>query len=242
MITKLEAKDYGCLKDVKLELTPIHAFIGPNDSGKSTLLHAVREVVEFASGTFVRVNAAWAPFEPRLAEGGGIRAVTAAGWYRIDGRDGGPFYERWGRDDTEAASHADRSVDWLSGLHNQADGPGGAILAELSGARLFRPDPDALRKPSSLIPGTEGIDFHDDRGTGLPGVLQAIQGRGDDSFDAIRKGVHALFPTIKRIGVPAVTRERAHPSSRAHRWNPRQRRRDQRRPPLLPRVRRVAVS
>jgi predicted ATPase len=31
----------GCVKDVTIDLTPLHAFVGPNDSGKSTLLRAV---------------------------------------------------------------------------------------------------------------------------------------------------------------------------------------------------------
>jgi ABC-type multidrug transport system ATPase subunit len=30
------------LRDVQATLTPLHAFIGPNDSGKSTLLEALR--------------------------------------------------------------------------------------------------------------------------------------------------------------------------------------------------------
>lgn len=41
MITKFHAKGYGPLKEVTCNLTPLHAFIGPNDSGKSTLLKAI---------------------------------------------------------------------------------------------------------------------------------------------------------------------------------------------------------
>ena len=48
MIQTFRAKNYGCLVDVTATLTPLHAFIGPNDSGKSTILHAIRALSKFA--------------------------------------------------------------------------------------------------------------------------------------------------------------------------------------------------
>src|SRR5688500_18262926 len=41
MFTELKVQGWRCLKDVTLALTPLHALIGPNDSGKSTLLLAL---------------------------------------------------------------------------------------------------------------------------------------------------------------------------------------------------------
>lgn len=41
MFTELKVQGWRCLKDVTLALTPLHALIGPNDSGKSTLLEAL---------------------------------------------------------------------------------------------------------------------------------------------------------------------------------------------------------
>lgn len=45
MITELYAERHRCLKDTRVTLTPLHALIGPNDSGKSTLLDALRRLV-----------------------------------------------------------------------------------------------------------------------------------------------------------------------------------------------------
>jgi len=46
MITGFEAHGYRCLEDVKVEgIPPLAAFIGPNNSGKSTLLTAVQQAV-----------------------------------------------------------------------------------------------------------------------------------------------------------------------------------------------------
>lgn len=41
VITELRVSGWRCLKDVTLALTPLHALVGPNDSGKSTILEAL---------------------------------------------------------------------------------------------------------------------------------------------------------------------------------------------------------
>jgi len=41
MITRLRIQNYKALRDVRLDLTPIHVLIGPNDSGKTSILEAV---------------------------------------------------------------------------------------------------------------------------------------------------------------------------------------------------------
>lgn len=41
MITRFRVQNYKALRDVILELTPMHVLIGPNDSGKTSLLEAI---------------------------------------------------------------------------------------------------------------------------------------------------------------------------------------------------------
>ncbi len=41
MITKLRVKNFKALRDVEVQLTPIHVLIGPNDSGKTSILDAL---------------------------------------------------------------------------------------------------------------------------------------------------------------------------------------------------------
>lgn len=41
MITKFHVKNYKALRDVTLDLTPIHVLIGPNNSGKTSILEAI---------------------------------------------------------------------------------------------------------------------------------------------------------------------------------------------------------
>ena len=41
MITRLRVQNYKALRDVTLDLTPMHVLIGPNDSGKTSILEAL---------------------------------------------------------------------------------------------------------------------------------------------------------------------------------------------------------
>jgi len=41
MITRLRIKNFKALRDIDIALTPIHVLIGPNDSGKTSILDAL---------------------------------------------------------------------------------------------------------------------------------------------------------------------------------------------------------
>lgn len=41
MISAISFTNYGCLASVTIPLTPLHALIGPNDTGKSTVLRGI---------------------------------------------------------------------------------------------------------------------------------------------------------------------------------------------------------
>jgi AAA15 family ATPase/GTPase len=46
-ITRFRVENFGCIQDCELKLTRLHALVGPNDSGKSTLLRALMLGQEF---------------------------------------------------------------------------------------------------------------------------------------------------------------------------------------------------
>ena len=41
MIKQFHIQNYKALRDVTLDLTPIHVLIGPNDTGKTSILDAI---------------------------------------------------------------------------------------------------------------------------------------------------------------------------------------------------------
>lgn len=204
VIRTFHAKSYGCLLDVTATLTPLHAFIGPNDSGKSTLLWGMRTVVQHWGLSFQRDRAGkWTPFDPYLfdAPDGLVAVQTADAWFGARLQDGA------------LARHVSTvSADGPSLLPIPSDEDRltyGAVVragkTTLKSARLIRLDPDALRAPSGLIPETASVAFLDDRGHGLGGVYFAIRNRNDDAFSTIVNDVRRHFPTIKGLRVKAIT-------------------------------------
>ena len=59
MIKTFHVQNYKALRDVTLELTPLHVLIGPNDSGKTSLLEALRAWSRIASGQDEAFDGRW---------------------------------------------------------------------------------------------------------------------------------------------------------------------------------------
>jgi len=63
-IETLGIENFQCIQSLELKLTPLHALIGPNDSGKSTILKAIRIMMALASGTLRVENGVGYPVHP----------------------------------------------------------------------------------------------------------------------------------------------------------------------------------
>ena len=218
VIKTFRARNYGCLLDVTAPLTPLHAFIGPNDSGKSTLLHGMRTLVHLASGEF-SFDGKWYPFDPFISNVSLIAKPASRdiklevdvddGWYsyrtevgldeeRVSvSHEGILDRERYSLNRRRGDDHKEKN---LSGDDDHA-----RVFLQLAAARLVRFDPDALRKPSGLIPEEESVEFVDERGFGLPGVYFSLRNLGDQVFASIVDGVQRHFKTVKGLRVKAVT-------------------------------------
>ena len=75
-IRKLEIERYGCIRAASFCLSPLHALIGPNDSGKTTTLRALRTAAQFAAGKFTMQGDEWTPFDPMLDSKRGGATIT----------------------------------------------------------------------------------------------------------------------------------------------------------------------
>jgi ABC-type cobalamin/Fe3+-siderophores transport system ATPase subunit len=58
-IERIRVRDFRCIKEVDFQLTPLHALIGPNDSGKSTLLEAMRSISGGSTDDCREITAFW---------------------------------------------------------------------------------------------------------------------------------------------------------------------------------------
>ena len=228
MIHSLRARNYGCLLDVDVSLSPLHAFVGPNDSGKSTLLNALRTLFQLPGDGFDwSEKGEWLPFDPyfdrALLYGHGSDAASRfmlacadeGGWFMV--RQTSYFLEARlseqappsGMDEAYFQSYGTTLQHAIAGRDGvrfiptrEANHPKPVIFSR---ARLVRFDPDALRATSGLLPEDKSVAFLDERGHGLPGVYFALRNRDDDTYKKIVDEVRRHFPTIKYLRVKAVT-------------------------------------
>jgi len=218
-IRTIKIKSCGCINSAEVELASLHALIGPNDSGKSTILRALRTATQFAAGEFTRSGQGEIlPFTPLLSEAsaGASISLTLATSFRYQiYSSGGSLFEfadhgaRPLLSDRQARSLLGPSQLWASSLaHRDPLERLAEARAQLAPATLVRFDPDALRAASPLLLDTEGIRFADERGTGLAAVLDAIQNRDREAIAAIEQRVRELFPTVKTIGLSVPAPER----------------------------------
>lgn len=193
-LESLRIQGYGCIGDATFWLSPLHALIGPNDSGKSTVLRAVETVAGMVTGSVS------SELQGALARSAKTRQFTleAAGsrWAVAHSNDdlytdtfiGGArtdtAYVRLGQTAQRATSSDPHEDEFFSTLRG--------------GARTFRLEARTLRRPTKLIPEKQPIVL-DRHGHGLAAVYDAILSRDQEAFSNIRKRVTSLFPTIKNL-------------------------------------------
>lgn len=206
-IERLKVKGFGCLENIDVSLTPLHALIGPNDSGKSTILRAVQTILEFAARDVS--NKDENPWIDHFKFEREIRFDSRKTTYRMIHENG--YFEDQLIYDGEV-KHAERQGAWANPpvLKNIDENSQFADIKQwlMGSARLVRWDTDSLRRPSKLIPDDEKIRLDGEHGSGLPGVYDAIMNRGDEAFGKISEDVRRLFPTIKHVRLKNVSDEK----------------------------------
>lgn len=211
-IQRLYVQNYGCIRRVTLLLSPLHALIGPNDSGKSTVLRAVRTAAQFAAGRFEGTPGSWVPFDPMFDPKTPDAEVSLRFpdglAYAIRNLDGThELYESLSVGQDEVARGSGARLWNQLGLLHRNDVPEAAtdhvatVRTRITQATMVRFDPDSLRVPAPLIPESHGIAFADERGAGLASVFDAIINRDSESFARIQAGVRKLFPSVSKVGL-----------------------------------------
>jgi predicted ATPase len=202
-VEELRIRGYGCIQDATFHFTPLHALIGPNDSGKSTVLRALRTLSFLASGGLAQAQV---DVLKRAVQASRNRksklavSVATHTWY-VDATSGGFAWNSSMRAESPDGQ-AWQTSDSFEPLYGSRPAP--EILHALSGGQLLRLDPDALRAPHSLIPDSQPLRFVDERGTGLPALYDAVLARDLRAYQAINADLCRLFPDVESIRLVTV--------------------------------------
>lgn len=190
-VETVRIQNFGCARDVTLELTRLHALIGPNDSGKSTALAAIRTACEL-----IRVGQRGVALDNFLDARGVAGTMVTLRWSRKEVVCSGDGLLWKARVRDENAENYEESL---------SDGFSNDIVDPVRGATLVRWDPDAIRRPCELIAegGTLSLG---ERGERVPAIYEAVLSRDRAAFDDIEAGVRRHFPSVKSIWLPTLDR------------------------------------
>lgn len=168
-IEGLRIRNFRCIQEIEFSLTPLHALIGPNDSGKSTILQAAMGLSQNASEDRSEITAFVDPL-----------AVTRILNGLVEHDPNVP--------PMDALTRSGHSFFPVSPGLSRLIGP----------VKLLRLDPDAMRQPTNLIPHGHPLEYSA-RGEGLAAVYDALLSRRLDAFLEISRRFTELFPTARSI-------------------------------------------
>ncbi len=226
MITRVSVKNFKAIRDASVDLTPIHLLIGPNDSGKTSVLEAIasicRSVDHDAPNSFLGrwqgrelVNSA--ATEPRIDIEIMIADGQAAVTYRVlaDFSDAGRQV-RWqstiarvNEKDCDLRSSnpehtltdlARRSAGQAANSLNRPEWPVAQRISQvIGGCWYLRWTARNLALPTALNP--ERRFRLEGNGFGLPTLIDDLLNYDRESFAALEREFTQIFPHVRTIAL-----------------------------------------
>jgi len=220
MIKRLQIQNYKALRDVTLDLTPIHVLIGPNDSGKTSILEAFAALCRSVdmsldqafAGTWEGRQLVWfgsseasVRFTADIASQNDSLKYSLACSFHPKGR----YTTIAGECVTKGSvSTIEKIGDRFSrvcriGARGESDSDETlrqqaiAIYNALSGVHSFRWDPRFLALP--VAPDSERQFRMESTGFGLAMLLDDILGYDRDLFAKLEERFCQVFPQIQSI-------------------------------------------
>ncbi len=185
MLTQFSVKNYKCLADVTLPLTPIHVLIGQNDTGKTSLLEAIQLGVKVAVNPNLGHDAASLLQPAQPAE---------ALWHMSNSKSMEFGGEIWSS--TQLGSAGKLFAVQVPILQISHGPPKQSTIGAYS-YRILRFRPKIMAKPSASN-STPQFDLQTD-GFGLATLLDEITGYDVDRFVQLQKAFREFFPQYQRI-------------------------------------------
>ena len=223
MITRLRVKNFKALRDVEVQLTPIHVLIGPNDSGKTSILDALaalcrsvdHDLAEAFLGSWKGAELVWngvhaAPVSIAVGFGnGGVTAYAMDVRFAARGKQPEILEETFTKGLVSGSFRGPPAPGAFAGstrVRYESEGPGFADLHSqawravkdlLDGVHYYRWDPRFLALP--VAPDLKRSFRMESNGFGLALCLDEILNFDRDRFIALEKRFTEIFPHITSI-------------------------------------------
>ena len=178
MIASIAFRHFKALRNAQVALAPFNVVIGPNGSGKTSLLEAILSLRPLSA------HAPGAPAVPRP------RAKAARESPQIDFRFSAPH-------EAITARMSCRSETVCDLLHIEPPGAAGwpALQAELATIRGYVLDHSALAQPAKRAAGAELARD----GANLAAVLAARRAAAPDAFSALTEEMLRIMPEFRSL-------------------------------------------
>jgi energy-coupling factor transporter ATP-binding protein EcfA2 len=217
MIKRLKVKNFKALRDIKIELTPIHVLIGPNDSGKTSILDVIAALCRSVDHTLAQAFlGSWKGTElvwnghsdlpVRIEVDFDNDSITGYGisvQFGMHGRKASMIKEFVLKGDNrlELENQLDKTF-----VKHQIDNPGWSaphsdrlklVQEILSGIHYYHFDPSFLALP--VAPDSSRRFRLEPNGFGLALLQDEILSFDRDRFVQLEKQFTKIFPHIKSI-------------------------------------------
>ncbi len=220
MITRFHVENYKALRDVTLDLTPIHVLIGPNDSGKTSILEALAALCRSVDHTFANAFVGTWTGAELVSQGSQSQQVTLdASWnsgeaeskyqlvcqFQSAGRNAtndGEVYESLGlRVDLTRTRHNSSTLFQTCIQHRELGESQKTCVEDaikaLRGVHYYRWVPRFLAMPVAL---DKGRSFRmESDGFGLAQCLDDINGVSRRLFDQLEEKYRGVFPHVETV-------------------------------------------
>lgn len=206
MLTHLTLKNFKPIRHIDLELEPMSVFIGPNDSGKSSILQAVRYASQIASRRRIEEIFNGIHHLDHLQNKSGSGPIC----YKLSGYFPNIESFQWSFELSAVKTKLGISKEsWRTRTNQLQSARGRSFVTQLpewlarfiQSAAYLHIDPNRLKQDSYSEEDTPQLEYG---GTGLPSVLSAMQGLERDKFDELEKRFTEIVPTVKRILVGPI--------------------------------------
>jgi len=206
MITRFEIQNYKALRDVAIDLTPIHVLIGPNDSGKTSILEALQILSAGYDGDSVVTAFPVRNLEHLHSFGMLEQPVTIK--CRIVSESPHKY-------ELTCRFILQEGTRWFFEKEARIL-PGGvsekALLdASLLGIQTYRWIPRHLALPVGL--NADRKYRMDESGFGLPTLLDDILSCDRRRFDELERRFQEIFPEVESLSTPTQKGYAVHPSN-----------------------------